>query len=67
MAFGPGKYDDLTTEIRTRVRADGVLLLVVNGTRGSGFSAQLPLHLTLDLPRVLRDIARQIEEKGPDA
>jgi len=64
MAFGPGKYDDLTTEVRDKARADGVLLLVINGVKGSGFSAQLSPHLTLALPEILRDIANQIDQKG---
>ena len=67
MAIGPGKYDDLATTVRTQAKAEGVLLLVVNGARGSGFSAQLSLDLTLTLPTILRDIAKQIEERGPDA
>jgi hypothetical protein len=65
MAFGPGKYDDLASHVRGVAEADGVLLLVINGTRGSGFSAQLPLALTLSLPEILRDIADQIDQKGP--
>lgn len=67
MALGPGKYDDLASHVRGVAEADGVLLLVIGGTRGSGFSAQLTLDLTLRLPEILRDIARQIEERGPDA
>lgn len=67
MAFGPGKYDELATEVRTKAKAEGVLVLIVNGVRGSGFSAQLSLDLTLTLPAILRDIANQIEERGPDA
>lgn len=67
MAIGPGKYDDLATELRTKAHADGVLILVVNGARGSGFSAQLSLELTLTLPSILRDMARQLEERKPDA
>lgn len=65
MAIGPGKYDDLCTEARTKAGAEGALLLIVNGARGSGFSAQLSLELTLTLPSILRSIANQIEERGP--
>jgi hypothetical protein len=64
MALGPGKYDDLATELRMKTGADGVVLVVVNGVKGSGLSAQLSLELTLTLPTMLRDIARQIEERG---
>jgi hypothetical protein len=53
--------------VRREAKADGVLLLIVNGARGSGFSAQLSLDLTLALPTILRDLANQIEARGPDA
>lgn len=39
MAFGPGKYDDIVTRIRNETKARGVLLLIVGGTKGRGFSA----------------------------
>ncbi len=67
MAFGPGKYDDLTTEVRLKAKAEGVLMLVFNGTLGSGFSAQLSPEMTLLLPEILRDVADQIDAKGPAA
>lgn len=63
--IGPGKYDDVATEVRTNTKAEGVVVIVVNGARGSGFSAQLPLELTLTLPTILRSVANQIEGKGP--
>ncbi len=40
MAYGPGKYDDLATYVREKAEAKGVLILVLDGNRGSGFSAQ---------------------------
>jgi hypothetical protein len=67
MAFGPGKYDDELTEVRRQTRAAGALLLIFDGSKGSGFSAQLSAELTVMLPAILRDVARQIEEKGPGA
>lgn len=67
MAIGPGKYDDLASHVRGVAEADGVLVLVINGTQGSGFSAQLSLELTLLLPTILRDLAQQIEERRPNA
>jgi hypothetical protein len=67
MAFGPGKYDDELTEGRRQVQAEGALLLIIGGTKGSGFSAHLSLELMLRLQAILREVARQIEEKGPDA
>jgi hypothetical protein len=67
MAIGPGKYDDLATDVREKTHAQGVIVLVIDGAKGSGFSAQLTMELTLRLPSILRDIAREIEESGPAA
>jgi len=65
MTLGPGKYDAECTRVRTHLRADGVLLIVFGGERGSGFSAQLPLHTTLAVAEILEDVARQIRQDGP--
>jgi hypothetical protein len=64
MAFGPGKYDEAVTTLREILRARGILLLVIDGEKGSGFSAQLPPAETLALPEILRGIADQIDQKG---
>jgi NAD(P)H-dependent flavin oxidoreductase YrpB (nitropropane dioxygenase family) len=67
MAFDPGKYDDLTTEVRQKAKAAGILLIVFEGTKGSGFSAQVSPVMTLALPAILRQIADEIDAKGPAA
>jgi hypothetical protein len=67
MAFGPGKYDPECTEIRARLKAHGVLLMVFSGDRGSGFAAQLTPEMTMNLPKILRGIADEIERSGIDA
>lgn len=62
MAFGPGKYDDLATLVRARAKARGVMVLVLHGELGDGFSCQL--DVTVDPRRVavvLRAVADQIE------
>jgi hypothetical protein len=64
MALGPGKYDAEVSELRKRLKAHGILLLVLDGERGSGFSAQLPLDVTMNMPTVLRDLANEIETSG---
>jgi len=65
MALGPGKYDDLCTYVREQAKADGALVIVINGTRGVGFSCQADLQTTLLLPELLENIAKQIRESGP--
>jgi hypothetical protein len=61
MALGPGKYDDACTLARS-VTGGHVILIVLGGGRGSGFSCQCgedALHL---LPDMLESIAAQIRE-----
>lgn len=62
MAHGPGKYDHEATLVREGVGARTVLLAVIGGSRGSGFSLQTESPGDLvTLPAVLRQIADQIE------
>lgn len=66
MTFGPGKYDDICTKIRAELGisdySDGgcVVLIVMGGNRGPGFSVQADLESSLLLPDMLEDVARQI-------
>ena len=63
MPMGPGKYDVACAVARTMTGGDGVILIVLGGKHGSGFSAQLPsLADNLRLPDILRQIADDIEE-----
>ena len=65
MPFGPGKYDALCTEAREKADAVAVILLVIGGNQGEGFSCQTAdLEVLAKLPSILRDVARQIEESG---
>lgn len=38
--IGAGKYDDCVTQVREKTNASAVILLVVNGNQGNGFSVQ---------------------------
>ena len=67
MAFGPGKYDELATEVRQKAQAEGIIVLIINGNRGGGFSAQVTPEMTFAIPQILRDMADQIEASGPKA
>lgn len=53
-------YDDLCTHVREETDAEGVVVIVINGERGSGFSCQASPELTAELPMLLEDLARQI-------
>lgn len=61
MAIGPGIYDDLCSQVREKAKAKGVLLIVLGGEKGMGFSAQIPLEAASIIPLILRDVANQIE------
>jgi hypothetical protein len=66
MALGPGKYDQICTEARNKLPAGTGVILVVLGHDGkSGFSAQTDLQMLLAMPKILRDIADEIERSGP--
>jgi hypothetical protein len=58
-----GKYNDLCTLLRERVRArGGVLLLIMGGERGNGLSIQATPDAFAELPATLRAVADQIEQ-----
>ena len=59
---GGGKYNVECEELRERLKADGVILLVFGGARGEGFEVQVPIAEMLRLPEFLRTIADEIEK-----
>lgn len=65
--IGPGKYDRFCTWVRKRTKAKGVLLIVLDGSEGSGFSAQCDPLLLKTLPGMLEFMAAEIRAKGPGA
>ena len=68
MPVGSGKYDELCTYVREQTRAEGVILVVLDGTQGTGFEVQGILEVHLKLPAMLREVADKIELGGvPDA
>jgi hypothetical protein len=61
--IGPGIYNQLATESREAAQAEGVILIVLNGNKGTGFSAQFESPgMVQDIPSLLRQVADQIEE-----
>lgn len=62
---GPGRYDDVCTAAREQTGAAGVVLLVIGGRVGSGFSVQALPEITAALPELLRNVAAEIEASGP--
>lgn len=62
MALGPGKYDDLAQMVHFHTRGHMVLVAVVGGTRGHGFSVitEGGVPNTLKLADMLETIAKQL-------
>jgi hypothetical protein len=62
MTVGPGKYDDLCTVVREKANAAAAIVIVIGGTKGSGFSVQCDPPTLARLPDVLETMARQLRE-----
>jgi hypothetical protein len=62
MSTGAGKYDDVATLARETAKAEGVMLIILNGEKGSGFSAQLNEEMLAHVPDMLRQVASDIEK-----
>jgi len=60
MALGPGKYDAVTTLARGLTHAQAVVLIVINGVHGSGFSVQSVGAPMAGLPDLLEALAADI-------
>lgn len=67
MALGPGKYDAECTRLMVEEHAEAVLLIVIGGKRGAGFSCQATPEVAFSLPRILRQVADEIERSGVNA
>lgn len=59
---GPGVYDPACTILRKETMAESVVMIVVNGVLGSGFSVQsTDQEFAKKIPRLLRSVADEIE------
>lgn len=57
---GPGKYDDAATAARA-ITGGSVLLIVIDGKQGGGFSVQIEDPTLLEkIPDILETVARNI-------
>ena len=58
--IGAGKYDDLCTLVRKRAKAQAAIVIVIEGSKGSGFSVQAHGGVALRLPALLEQVARDM-------
>ncbi len=62
MAAGPGKYDEMCVKALVETEATCVVLIVLGGKDGSGFSVNsIDASVPDLLPKMLRQVADQIE------
>jgi hypothetical protein len=69
MPVGPGKYDDVATTARELTGARAVVVIVLGGNKGSGFSVQAELGARdsvapENMARLLRAVADEIEAEA---
>ena len=60
MPLGAGKYDQICTEIREKTNARGIIVIIIDGNLGNGFSCQADPELILKLPDMLEFMAKEI-------
>ena len=61
------QYDDAARTARETTEAKGgVILIVFGGKHGSGFAAQLQPEHVIDVVKILRDVADQVEHATKD-
>lgn len=59
---GPGKYDSVVTEVRERLNAAGVLMMVIDGPEGHGMSVQGTLAGNMEMADMLEQMASQLRK-----
>lgn len=62
MALGKGIYDEHLTVARDASKAEGAILIILNGDKGSGFSCQLSPYLMPRIPAMLEAMAQEIRK-----
>jgi molybdate-binding protein len=62
MPMGEGKYDDMATYVMKKTGAHSVIVAVIGGDRGTGFSMQTDnFNVLKSVPDILRTMADEIE------
>ena len=63
--LGPGKYDELCTLVREKAGitagdGGGVMVIVLGGDRGNGFSVQADPLMTMMIPEILTEVVAKM-------
>lgn len=62
MPLGPGKYDEECMDVLNKTGALSAMVIVIEGTRGTGFSVKASIGVQRALPGILRAVADQMQE-----
>lgn len=60
MSNGAGIYDEDCGNVREKNNASGVLLIVLGGDKGNGFSIQAEGNIIQNVPEMLESIAKEL-------
>jgi hypothetical protein len=60
--IGPGKYDEEATALLEKHQASGVVLAILAPNGRAGFSVQGTTVVLLAIPKLLREIADELEK-----
>lgn len=61
-----GRYDDYADRLQKELQSQGVVLIVIGGEKGSGFSIAATPAVVVDMPSVLHEIACMMDRKMSD-
>jgi hypothetical protein len=64
--LGGGKYEEALMHVQEEVEGS-VLLVVIGGKHGDGFAVAATVEVIGGIPRLLRDVAGQIEAQMREA
>ncbi len=67
MTWGPGKYDELCSLVREKAginagEGGGVVVIVLGGNKGNGFSCQADPLMTMMLPEILERVVMDMRK-----
>jgi hypothetical protein len=65
--LGPGKYDDICQEVARKVGINhdtggGVIIAVLGGNRGNGFSVHADIMTMMQIPDILEIMVKQLRK-----
>lgn len=55
-------YDAIAAMAVAMTQPDALVLIIVNGNRGSGVVAHAPMDVVFELPKILRELADKIAD-----